>query len=399
MPTDHYLPWPLRLINGIGGLAGRGWPALRVDRIWDQVAAAVDDPRPFPEAREALGVLLDHANAAPLSPVGRLSLKATLPVALEQLLRVRKAVPDPGAPIAPPVFIAALPRTGTTLLQQLLSLHSGARSPRMWELLRPWPAPREPPAEADAARIALAEKMAADARRTMPALDRIHPLNATAPDECYYLLAHTACCAAFDAQLPVRGYTRWFLERDLRWTYEHHRRSLILLQRHVEGAFWLLKTPLHLFGLDALAAIYPDARLIVTHRDPVEAVPSCCSLYEAARTVYVRAVDPATLGPPWLETWGTATERAAAALQTWPADRVVHIAYADLVRDPVATIDAVLTSLRLPEDGALPDRVARWIADPAHRKDRHGAHEYTLERYGLAPGSVAERFSGWRAPA
>jgi hypothetical protein len=389
------LSWPLRALNRLGSIVPR-WPALDPARLWDDAVRAVGDDRPWPEAQQALATLLEHADAAPLSSLGRLALASDLPTQLEQLLKVRRAGVDEQQPVLPPVFIVALPRTGTTLLHRLLSLHAHARWPRLWELVRPHPAPEDLQHDP---RIALAETAVRQARALMPGLDQIHAMDARGPDECHFLLAHTSCSAAYDAQLPVPGYMRWFFEQDLRWTYRHHRRCLLLMQRHLPGAFWLLKTPLHLFGLDALREIYPDARLVVTHRAPREVAGSCCSLYASARAIYVPEVEPATLGAPWLETWGRATSRAEQALRSWSPSQVVHVDYRALLRDPVGSVEQIVERLSLPDDPGLSERVKRWSEQPQHHKDRHGAHRYELEDYGLRAEQVDERFSAWRALA
>jgi hypothetical protein len=394
MPSVPPIPWYLRLLDRAGALAGGRWPALRPERFWADAAAAAGDDRPWPEAQEALGVLLDQAQSVHLSTLGRLAFTWELPVQLEQLLQVRRAVPDPEKPVLPPVFIVALPRTGTTLLHRLLSLHQGARWPRMWELMRPWPPPRD--LEHDG-RIALAEAKVRDARRIMRGFDQVHALDARGPEECYFLLEQTSCSAAYDSRLPIPGYMRWFYEQDLRWTYLHHRRSLLSMQEHLPGAFWLLKAPLHLFGLEALRQVYPDARLIVTHREPREVAPSCCSLYAYTRSIYVDPFVPTSLGKPWLEAWGTATDRAERALATWPAERVAHVDYREMLRDPVGVTGRLVEGLALPADPGFAERVRRWSEDPAHRQGRGGAHRYTLEEYGLRAEEVDERFASWRA--
>lgn len=390
--------WPLRALNAVGSAFGGRMPALDAKRLWadaQRAATGGDGEIAFPEAREALEVLIDCANTAPLTTVGRLAVRTDRQLALEHLLRVRAdadAHPDDAAPALPPVVIASLPRTGTTVLHRLLALHADARWPRMWELVRPFPAPTD---LSDDPRIALAVRDARQAERAMPGLSKIHALDPVGPDECHYLLSQTSCTAAFDAQLGSAAYMRWYLAQDLRWTYAHHQQCLKMLQRHVGGAFWLLKTPLHLFGLDALRETYPDARLIVTHRAPSEVAGSCCSLYEHTQAMFVRGADPVAIGAQWLDTWGTAIDRAVEAVARWPADRVVHVPYAAVLADPVAEVDRIVTALGLPADPGLADRVAQWTAAEANRKDRHGAHRYTVERYGLTAGRVDERFAAW----
>jgi hypothetical protein len=369
------------------------WPRLSPAPFWAAAARAAGDDTPWPEAQEALAVLLEEAQAGPLSTLGRLGFRWELPVHLEQLLRVRRAVPDVQQPVLPPVFIVALPRTGTTLLHQLLSLHAHARWPRMWELLRPHPAPRD--LEHDP-RIALAEAKVRDARRIMRSFDQVHPLDARGPEECYFLLEQTMCSYSYDARLHMPGYMRWLYSQDLRWTYLHHRRSLLLLQQHLGGAFWLLKAPLHLFALDTIQQVYPDARLVITHREPREVAASCCSLYAYAHSIYVNKLVPSSLGEPWLEVWGRGTDQAADALATWPAERVVHVDYRELLREPVSVTTRVVSALGLPEDGGLAERIDRWRAEPANRQGSHGKHRYSLEEYGLRAEEVDERFASWR---
>ena len=208
------------------------------------------------------------------------------------------------------MFIVALPRTGTTLLHRLLSVVPGLRAPRIWEMDRPPPLRASgsilPPSWLSAARIRLLHWLCPDLRRT-------HDVHADAPEECIHLLANELVSPNFTYFYDLPGYLDFLHQIDLESAYRGHRRQLQLLQAGLPRRRWVLKAPFHLTGLDALLRVYPDASIVMTHRDPTRIVPSVSSLVLSLRRSFHEQVDLAALGSEQLETFGQSLERALRA--------------------------------------------------------------------------------------
>lgn len=286
--------------------------------------------------------------------------------------------------VSPILAIVALPRTGTSLLHSLLALDPRTRTPRTWELMFPCPPPRSETFDEDP-RIAKTARISSVLDR-INRHNRIHPMVAHGPDECFFLLASTFACFSYDGPVTVPSYIEWLLRQDRRFAYAWHRKVLQLLQWRCKRDRWVLKSPLHLFSLDTFLATYPNARIIQTHRDPVEIAGSCCSLYESGRQMYCKPAPPESIGRRWLDLWTEGFERGNQVLAHLPREQVFDVQYERLLAEPVDEVARIYAhfDLELPEE--MPRRIRDWLAD--NPKDKRGVHAYDLGRYGLLPQDV-----------
>lgn len=284
-----------------------------------------------------------------------------------------------------PLFIIGWPRTGTTLLQRLLSLHRDARFLPVWEAYDIIP-------ERNGKRVAVEERRER-ARRGMallnslaPDLKAIHPMGLDDPDECYHLFRnYFAMPLGLDfARLP--SYWSWLKGRSAIPAYEAHKRQLQMMQWYDRRGHWVLKSPQHLFGLPALLQVYPDANIVYTHRDPAEAIASYCSMMTVLWGVTSDAIDPAQVGRYALETAAVCRKIGEAALNTVPKGRVYHVDYTDLKNNPKSVIAAIHGRFGYPLDDSLDNRMTSWLA--ANPADRHGRHTYELADFGLSRAEV-----------
>ena len=153
---------------------------------------------------------------------------------------------------------------------------------------------------------------------------------------------------------------------------------------------WVLKSPMHLMRLPAVFAIYPDARVILTHRDPVKTVASSVSTLAAGRWVRSDDVDTDKIAA----TSGFALSYTLNALgeqrSQLPAGQVADLHYLDLVRDPVGSIEAAYGKLGLPFDARMPDKIRDYLA--ARPQNKHGTHRYSAADFGLDPAEIRETF-------
>jgi hypothetical protein len=290
-------------------------------------------------------------------------------------------------PLVAPVVVTGLPRTGTTLLHNLLALDPAHRALRFWEALQPVPAGGGGPAAgADEEALQAQAQRWLDAFYTLvPGFRAIHRATATGPEECDALLQNTFASQHFDDMFDARDYSTWLATASLAQEYEHYAMQLrVLSGSDAPGLSWALKSPSHLGHLDALRAALPGCTVVMCHRSPRQAVASYASLIVTLRRAYSDTVSPTAVGRQALGRGATAMGRAMVALGD---AATVHVSYEELVRDPVGAVAGVYAHLRRPFDA---DAVARWAA--ANPRHAHGPHRYDLADFGLAGDQVDAAF-------
>lgn len=341
--------------------------------------------------REHFDVLLASlARDSDLHLVGRLLARTEIlrslrnRLELTRLWRDRPALLE--APVEAPVFIVGGARTGTSILFELMARDPATRTPAMWEMHHPVAAFRGEDRSAVAHRFELAFPT------IQPEYATMHQNSGHEPNECIFITMLSFLSDVWGSQYGAHGYQRHLAKADHHLAYETHRRVLQTLQARDGPRRWLLKAPSHQSQLRTLFDVYPDARVVRTHRDPLQSFPSMLSLTGTLLWMRCRHVDltplaraiPATFAALYRQ---EIEDRASGAL---PDDRFVDVQFADLVADPVATIAQVYERLAWP----LPAETRRGIAEYAETRPRgaQGRHRYSLESTGLDPAAEAERF-------
>jgi hypothetical protein len=355
----------------------------------DDLDADIDEP---------LRRLLDsYERDANHTFIGRVAAHRDALRLLENMLRMaadRRRHPEIAAEeIRRPIFVTGLPRTGTTIMHGLLAEDPANRVPYTWECLFP-----SPPTEIRRydPRIRAAERQLRWFHRLNPDFRRIHPTGARLPEECLIITSHSFLSFQFNTAHFVASYQAWLEQQDLRPSYTAHRRFLQHLQWRSHAERWVLKAPAHVFGLRALFDVYPDARVVFMHRDPLEIVPSAASLHTCLRGTFSTHVDPRVVGAEQAARWANGITRALAARDGGcaPPERFVDVHYADLMRDPIAAVRRVYEHFALP---ASDDLEMRWrLFLGANPQGKHGPHRYDLKRFGLRPEVERERYRAYR---
>src|SRR5919197_1503277 len=335
------------------------------------------------------------SDEARLTEAGRRSTRRSLVSALVLQLRVHRLLEEhpevERLPFDGPLVVVGLFRTGTTLLQNLLAQHPDVRAPQLWELMHPVARVGSPAERERLIRVTQAYVQAY--YRAAPAFRAIHYLDAELPEECHRLTGTTFTNDIYPLRYRLPSYVQWLDEQDMRAPYEFHRTLLRCLLWREPGGHVLLKCPTHLWHLEALAATYPQARLVRLHRDPVAAVTSSCSLTAVVRSARSAEVDRAEIGRYW-------TERALAALGTAGRSGDVHglpvldLRYDDLVRDPLAAVACVCEFAGVRWTGAAETRVRRFLE--RNPKGRHGRHRYAPGEFGVSRAELEERLGDYR---
>jgi hypothetical protein len=334
-----------------------------------------------------------------LSLVGRVATRWDVVRFLSNLLRLfdeeQRAPAILARPVDRPIFISGLPRSGTTFLHSLLAEDPANLVPRVWQLIHPYP-PRNSECGLDRRALRVARQLRLFGLLA-PDFRRMHPIDARSPQECSEITAHVFASLRFDTTYRIPSYRHWLDETGHLEAYRFHKRFLRHLQHQTaDGGRWVLKCPDHVFALDAIRAVYPDARLVFVHRDPLAVLLSVARLTETLRRPFTRSIDKAEIGRQDSDRWLAATELMIAAAQEQRfAEPIFHVQYLDLVRDPVGTVAALYSHF----GGALhPDAAAR-IGRLVEAKPNggYGAHGSRLEEYGLDAALERERYARYMA--
>jgi len=366
------------------------------DELEDGARAATGlDDFGSPYYREGLERTVESLNTeADLSETGAVIQHATISNALIQRLKIEETYarhPEIDDEIVGgPIFVIGLPRTGTTALSQLVAADPQFRSLRMWESQAPTPPPEAATQDCDP-RIAQAEAGLQMLNDMFPLMKSLYNSEPTAPTECQDLMGMSFRTFHFDGVVRVPGYLAWLMTCDMGETYLFHRRVLKLLQWHCPPNLWHLKTPVHVFALDALVEAYPNAKFLWSHRDPARVMGSVCSLIRYVRSWSSDRDDPVELGAEQLDSWSEGIRRAMDFRKRVGDERFSDVAFADLQADPVTTLAAGYESLGLEFTDAAARSVAHWARE--HKPGTRGSHDYDLADYGLTPESVRERFT------
>ncbi|MEN3316548.1 MAG: hypothetical protein V7605_2782 [Acidimicrobiaceae bacterium] len=300
------------------------------------------------------------------------------------------------APVRRPLFVTGLPRTGTTLLHNMMALDPANRVLRFWEALRPFPPDTGAEVRSEETLVAEAELWLERLYALAPYFRAIHASTATGPEECDALFQNCFASQHFDDMFRADDYSAWLADAPLTAEYAHYRLQLRALQLQAlqlhagEGGDrrWVLKSPSHLGYLGALFETFPDATVVVCHRHPDEAVASYASLVMNVRQPYSDDVTPEEVGAHALRRCSAAMRHALAARDAVGEKAFIDVGYSALVDDPVGVVRDIYerTGRALGDDEEAPMR--RWLDDnPRHR---HGAHRYGLAQFGLTSEAVTE---------
>ncbi len=352
---------------------------------------------PFDEPLRRLAESMEAE--ARLNPMGRMATRYDLVHLLVNRLRMeedRKRNPAIAEETPRrPIFIAGLPRTGTTLLHSLLALDPASRVPLTWECMYPSPPPEAATYLTDR-RIRLVDSQMRWFHRMLKGFNRIHPVGARLPIECLVITSHAFLSYQYETTHRLPSYLEWLEGQDLGPAYEVHRRFLQHLQWRCPGERWVLKAPAHMFDFEALFSVYPDACVVMTHRDPIEMTASNASLTATLRGAFSDEVDPLEVGPECSRRWAEAITRALRSRDRGcaPAERFLDLYYADLTADPITAVRKVYAHFELPFPDGMAERIGAFLRE--NPKDKFGKHRYRLEQFGMTLEEETRRYAAYR---
>ena len=355
-----------------------------------------------PHYRKGLEMLCAALNGeAKLSPFGRDLLQHKLTELLINRLRIEaffKQHPEiENEVIAPPVVIVGLPRTGTTLLQRVLSCDPNLYAMHWWESRYPVPFPDEdlknPVERMERARGEV--KIMVDA---MPKLMAIHPMDADQADEEVMLMEHSFM-SSFNAYAHVPSYMKWLHSSDETPAYDYLKRALKFLQwqkrqRGIVAKRWVLKAPHHLLRMALLLREFPGAQIIQTHRDPVDTIPSIASFIDTLWRIYSNDVYSEAAGQEWNALMARAFHHTMDVRARNPKP-FFDVRFIDTVKKPFEVVRAIYTHTGMTLTPQAEQAMQQWMEH--NRRDTRAAHDYNPADFGLSEAQLKRDFADYRA--
>jgi Sulfotransferase family len=347
-----------------------------------------------PAVLEGLEVLVKASNEeAQLSVVGAPRWEANLVGILSNRLRVLdylKQHPELlERPIDRPMFVFGLPRTGTTLTINLLSADPARRCLLRWESLKSAPPAAAGALHSDPRCIAEQERLAMSIKYA-PQIAAAHYEDADSPSECQFAMAPSFCAQLFDSNVHIPSYHQWLLHKTSYLpAFRFHKQLLQLLQAH-NGGRWTLKNPWHPLFLNDLTTIYPDAELVMTHRDPAEVVGSACSLIRLVRPMFSDFLDLRKIAAQMIDTFDLMIQRQNEYRDKHGERSIYDIQYLEQLRDPIGQMRKLYAHFGEPLTPAAEAAMSKLLAN--NPQGKHGKHNYSLEEFGLTAAGVRQHF-------
>ena len=378
---------------------------LEVDAICDGAIAELSaSGRVFDDFggdsfREPMAAALDaYASLDVLSPMGRI----TVHTLFTQLCRNRLLIADLLArhpeiheiEIVAPIIIAGLPRTGTTHLHNLLSADPALRSLPYWESCEPVPLPTDvTPAGGIDPRWERTSFACDFLNAALPHFKRMHEMTVDHVHEEIQLLAIDFSSMLFETLAPVPAWRDRFLATDQTPHYEYLKTVLKVLTFLRGGERWVLKSPQHLEQYRAIMNVFPDATVVVTHRDPVAVTASMATMLCYTSRMQVDPVDPTYIGPLWMERLHLMLGSAMRDRDVLPEAQSMDVRFADFMADDLGTVAKIYELAGQPLDDRARNGHADYLA--SHQRERHGGLIYDLADFGIDPDECRAGFASY----
>ena len=345
---------------------------------------------------EPLGIFVRSVEEeAHLHIVGRWRVREVILRALENRLRIAACVSgDPGVvdeQVVAPVIVTGSPRAGTSVMHELLALIPGTRAPLAWEYW--WPAPPPLPGDDDDPRIPLADRDVRLSAALNPLFDGMHTQGARVPREDPSAMLMSFRSDVLAAHYPTPSYGHWLATCDMRPAYDYHQLVLKLLQRAHPARTWVLKAPGHLANLELVLQMYPDARVVVCHRDPLAMISSVTSLTATLRFGHAETVDFEALARENMEQFGRNLDTVLALrLNGSLTDtQVVDVRFDQFIADQAGVVRRIAEHFGVSVAGADLERAVR-----AHLALKptatSGGHQHSVSDLGIDIRAEGERF-------
>lgn len=363
--------------RGTGGLGDFGEPAL--SPVLERMVQAINE-----EGR------LSERGAA-----GRSQHMVHLLANRLRLTNMLKATPALAtAPLGRLVVIVGLPRSGTTKMHRMLTRDEQFNTIMTWECLSPVPLSSD--ADERKMRMQIGEGFCNAFKTYFPEFYAVHPIEAHEPEEDMVLMQHSFLTESLDAEMRVPGFIEWLKSQDHAPMYRQFGLFLRALadQHGKVGQPWLLKGTYHGIYLDVLLKVFPDARIIYFHRDPVATIASYASLVSKMRRMLSDEVDNREVGQELLRYWSWHQHRMLQVRDSLPDGSILDVSYSDVVRSASSVAERMYEFAGLELTSTARAAMAAWETENAQH--RHGKHEYVTTEYGITDAQIADACAEYR---
>ena len=297
-----------------------------------------------------------------------------------------------------PIFITGMPRSDSSFLLDVMAKDPANRVARNWEILQPSPPPTEA-TYADDPRIDIAQRLLEEQGFTDPDVMAAHPFGTKLPEECSFIMEHSFIAGNLAAFVNAKQYGAWLsAQADHGMAYAFHRRFLQHLQWRYRRQHWVLKAPPHMFHLQALMNEYPDALVIMTHRDLMKVLPSVSSLATALKNVFCApgTVDPIATGKDIVKLLSGGVRHTMKTRDRLARpQQFFDVLYTDLRNRPIETIERIYAHFRLPFSEEARQAMTAYIQEEGKARHGHGRHRYSMSDYGFTETDIDSEFSGY----
>ncbi len=292
--------------------------------------------------------------------------------------------------IAAPLFVTGLPRSGTSALINLLSQAPENRGLLQWEVQFPDPWPESEPGQEDPRYPFLVKALEENQDKDF---QKIHYVDADTPEECVMIHAYAFNGVQLGFEIMLEPYRSWVLQQDLDSMYAYQKRQLQLLNWRNPGERWVLKAPAHMWSLDVIRKVFPDASFVWCHRHPLPVVASINSMNRQVMKMYAgdcSHLDQGEIGRNVMEWYAHSLEQGLATRSGMPEELFVDCSQAELAGEPVAVVERIYNRFGLELSPAARTAIQAYV--DANPKGKHGKHAYDLSSYGLTEADVSKRF-------
>ena len=292
---------------------------------------------------------------------------------------------------AEPVFVIGLPRSGTSLLFNLLSQDKAHRSPQYWEIMHLLPIPKnEKRIQKRKLHTNIELKLA---KTIIPKLKAIHTITAETPEECQQIATMNVKSFVYMCMAHVPEYIDYLKSTSFESVFKLHKKFYQSLELNGRPKRWLLKDPSHIGHLPEILNEYPNAKFIHIHRDPTESVASFCSLTKNVRQAFSKTIDTNTIGQTVVDFWNHNLCKGMEDRKALLKDQIVDIQYADFIKNPIDHIKNAYVQLNFDMDLETENRMQKYLQDDNEALKTE--HKYSLDEFGLEPKDIKGQFKDY----
>lgn len=291
--------------------------------------------------------------------------------------------------------LSGLPRTGSTMFHRMLASAPELTALKWYEAQNYVPIGEESPGNPEP-RIEAAKAILNYMLDAIPELMSIHPMSIEQPDEEVIILGQLFSSSMIESTYYVPDYANWLSTQDPRPAYEDLITILQSLQwqdKSRAGKSWVLKTPGHLMAMQTVLDIFPEAQIVMTHRDPVKTVPSYCSMMASLYRLGSQDITNPIIGSYWHDRLAAWLESYMSARKKVDPKRFIDIHYEDLLEDPIKQALRVLDVIGIKQDAKIKAGMGDWIE--ANKREHRAPHKYTLSDFGLTAEQITAHYSGY----